>query len=57
MENGSNRMLRTCIASRWPELLEVPIGRYGDWRDTVSLARRALREPRLIAKKLRKRFA
>jgi hypothetical protein len=57
MENGSNRMLRTCIASRWPELLEVPIGRYGDWRDTVSLARRAIRKPYLVAKKLRKRFA
>ena len=57
MENGSNRMLRTCIASRWPELLEVPIGRYGDWRDTVSLARRAIRRPYLVAKKLRKRFA
>ena len=51
MENGSNRMLRTCIASRWPELLEVPIGRYGDWRDTLALARRAVRDPRLVVKR------
>ena len=57
MEHGSNRMLRTCIASRWPELLEVPIGRYGDWRDTLSLAWRAIRRPHLVAKKIRKRFA
>ena len=43
--------LRQAMARAWPELLAVPINRYGDWRDaakrvtdTVSNPRRAFRK-------------
>ena len=52
----TNGLILTGIRIAWPELLDLPINRYGDWRDRFRLARRALSEPRLIVKKLRKRF-
>jgi hypothetical protein len=52
----SNALILTSIRMAWPELLELPINRYGDWRDRLRLVRRALAEPRLVVKKLRKRF-
>lgn len=56
MQDRSNRMIREVIAQGWPELLELPISRYGDWRDHTGFVVRALRQPHLITKKLRKMF-
>ncbi|RMF41745.1 MAG: hypothetical protein D6754_00330 [Alphaproteobacteria bacterium] len=52
----SHRMVRASIEAAWPELLELPINRYGDWRDALRLLARAAAEPHLVLKKLRKRF-
>ncbi|MEO1686306.1 MAG: hypothetical protein AAFU61_00200 [Pseudomonadota bacterium] len=51
-----NRMILDSVRLAWPELLELPINRYGDWRDPMRLVRRAARNPGLILKRLRKRF-
>lgn len=51
-----NRMVLGTVRQFWPELLEQPINRYGDWRDQARLVKRALQDPSLIVKKLRKRF-
>lgn len=56
MAGKTNRMITETIAQGWPELLEVPMNRYGDWRDRLTLLTRLLRQPHLAAKKLRKRF-
>jgi hypothetical protein len=52
----SNRMVTRCIELSWPELLEQPFNAYGDYRDHGRLIMRALRNPRLIQRKLRKKF-
>lgn len=52
----SNRLVTRCIELSWPELLEQPFNAYGDHRDRVRLLVRALRNPKLIARKLRKTF-
>jgi hypothetical protein len=54
MQNKSNRMIREIIRQGWPDLLELPINRYGDYRDPLRLVGRAIRSPHLVAKKLRK---
>ncbi len=51
-----NRMVLNGIEQRWPELLRWPINRYGDYRDTLRALGRVARNPRLVVKKLRKRF-
>jgi len=51
-----NRLILDGIRMAWPELLELPFNRYGDWRDQARVLGRAARNPRLILKKLRKRF-
>lgn len=51
-----NRMIIESIRLSWPELLELPINRYGDWRDLVGPALMAVRNPWMITRKLRKRF-
>ncbi len=53
--NGT--MIRTAIAREWPELLDLPINRYGDYRDTLRFVERAVRQPHLVLKKARKLFA
>jgi hypothetical protein len=52
----ADRMPRTIVEMLWPDLLALPVNRYGDYRDTLHLARRALAEPHLVAKVFRKRF-
>ncbi len=54
---STNRMLLRSMELHWPELLELPINRFGDWRDPAILVERAVRQPHLVAKRLRKRFA
>lgn len=53
---STNRMILRSIELHWPGLLELPINRFGDWRDPALLVQRALRQPHLIAKRLRKRL-
>jgi hypothetical protein len=40
------------IARAWPELLALPINRYGDWRDTAKRATDILANPRRAFRKL-----
>jgi hypothetical protein len=49
-------MVTRCIELSWPELLEQPFNSYGDYRDLGRTIMRALRNPRLIQRKLRKKF-
>jgi hypothetical protein len=53
----SNKLIRSAVVQNWPELLDLPINRYGDVRDMLRLAGRAVRKPHLIVKKARKLFA
>lgn len=53
---STNRMILRIMELAWPELLELPINRYGDWRDSIMMLERALRHPHLVAKRLRKQF-
>lgn len=56
MRDGTNLMIQSVIHQGWPELLDLPISRYGDFRDRISLVRRIRRHPHLVVKKLRKLF-
>lgn len=38
-------MMRALITEFWPELTQVPINAYGDWRDRIEVIRKALRRP------------
>jgi hypothetical protein len=53
---ASDRMVTRSIELTWPELLEIPRNRYGDWRDKKRLVMRATKKPYLVARWLRKRF-
>ncbi|TKT80444.1 hypothetical protein XW59_008495 [Aquamicrobium sp. LC103] len=48
-----NALIVHAIALRWPELLVLPINRYGGWRDRLAMARRIVSEPRRALRKLR----
>jgi hypothetical protein len=48
-----NGMIKACIEQSWPETLSYPINRYGDFRDRLELAERAIRKPYRAWKKLR----
>lgn len=54
MKKGTNLMIQSVIRQGWAELLELPISRYGDWRDMANTLRRIGKQPHLVAKKLRK---
>lgn len=56
MQNGTNLMIQTVIRKGWPEILDLPISRYGDYRDRLGLVNRIRQHPHLVAKKLRKLF-
>jgi hypothetical protein len=56
MQNGTNLMIQSVIRQGWPELLDLPISRYGDFRDRVDFVRRVHRHPYRVVKKLRKLF-
>lgn len=49
-------MILRCIELAWPELLALPINKYGDYRDLGRPLARVMRNPRLIVRKLRKKF-
>ncbi len=44
---------RDTIARAWPELLELPVNRYGDWRDAARRIVDVVSNPRRAARKLR----
>ncbi len=50
----NNRFIVDGISTLWPELLDLPINKYGDARDWVALANRVT--PSRVARKLRRRF-
>jgi hypothetical protein len=49
----NNGMTLLCIKQEWPELLALPINRYGDLRDRVAPIRRAIANPRRAIRKVR----
>jgi hypothetical protein len=49
----NNGMTLLCIKREWPELLSLPINRYGDLRDRVAPIRRAIANPRRAMRKIR----
>lgn len=49
--------LRLVIQESWPELLTVPVNSLGPVRETIRSAVRAARQPSLIVRRWRKRFA
>lgn len=49
----NNGVILQGIRLTWPELLSLPINRYGDWRDKVRIARAALDNPRQAIRKIR----
>jgi hypothetical protein len=49
----NNGMITACIEREWPELLSLPINKYGDFRDKVSLVGKAITNPRSAMRKLR----
>lgn len=46
-------VFRDAIARAWPELLELPINRYGDWRDAAKRIADVMSNPRRAARKIR----
>lgn len=49
----NNGMTLLCIKREWPELLALPINRYGDLRDRLTPIRRAIANPRRAMRKIR----
>ncbi|HUF97826.1 MAG TPA: hypothetical protein VMM60_06820 [Ilumatobacter sp.] len=43
------------IGMLWPELLELPINKYGDYRDVVTLARKVIKPSRVV-RRIRRRL-
>lgn len=50
-----NAVITEGVRALWPELLQVPINQYGDYRDVLQVLSRATK-PGRVAKKLRKMF-
>ena len=48
-----NAVFREAIARAWPELLDLPINRYGDWRDAAKRVSDVVSNPRRAARKLK----
>ncbi|MBB4186696.1 hypothetical protein GGE07_003356 [Sinorhizobium terangae] len=49
----NNGMIFRAIQQTWPELLALPINRYGDWRDRARIAGEAISDPRRAIRKIR----
>jgi hypothetical protein len=49
----NNAMLVGALKAEWPELLELPINCYGNWRDGYHRARAAITNPARALRKLR----
>jgi hypothetical protein len=55
-EKGTERLFRSCIERLWPELNEVPVNSYGDYRDYLVVLEK-LANPARVRRFLRDRFA
>jgi hypothetical protein len=51
------RLSDEIVRREWPELGGYPVNSLGFWKDTLTTVRRAINDPHLVIKKLRKRFA
>ena len=49
----NNGMTMMCINREWPEVLSLPINKYGDLRDRIVPLRRAIANPRRAVRKVR----
>jgi hypothetical protein len=52
-----SRWMRFLIEDSWPELLSIPINSLGSFREAVRSAKRVMRQPSLLARRWRKRYA
>lgn len=48
-DKGTDRLFRAVIARLWPEAMELPVNRFGDYRDPLAKLRKALQPARLTA--------
>ena len=55
-EKGTEELFRACIERLWPELLEVPVNKYGNYRDYLAVLGK-LSSPSRVRRFLRDRFA
>lgn len=55
-QKGTEELFRACIEQLWPELLEVPVNKYGDYRDYLVVLRK-LSSPSRVRRYLRDRLA
>ncbi len=46
-------MIVSIIRDQWPELLDIPINKYGDWRDRFAKVQKIFRQPRRAFNKVR----
>ena len=53
----NNVLINKIITATWPELYSIPIKRYGNYRDQTEIIMRAIKNPHLVIKKLRKIFS
>lgn len=53
---GEDRLFVAAIRAMWPEALDLPVNRFGDYRDPLSLVAKGL-QPARLASFLRRRFA
>lgn len=49
--------LRIAIENNWPEILSIPVNSLGPVREAIRTVRRVVRQPSLIVRRWRKRFA
>lgn len=49
----ADTMIHLLVERSWPELLHIPINRYGDWRDGWSRVSKAAKRPDKLVRKLR----
>ena len=52
----NNRLIIECIKRSWPELLELPVNKYGDYRDGMIIFQKLL-NPAKVSSKFRKLLA
>ncbi len=52
-DRRGNGMIKQCIEAAWPDVLRLPINKYGDYRDQLRPALRAIRSPHKAWKKVR----
>lgn len=52
-DRRGNGMIKQCIEAAWPDVLRLPINKYGDYRDQLRPALRAVQNPKKAWKKMR----